>query len=229
VFPAASAAAANTAIMGDIAGVSGTAVRLKATVIGQAPIERIEIRDGMSVVKTVRPHALSDLGARVRIVWSGARYRGRNRDVNWDGSLGIEGNAIRRFATANFLNPERAVTQDSDRALRWQSTTTGTFSAIDLWLADPLAGVLDIATKEICAKVEIAAIGYEDTRLEVGPIDRTLRLFRLPETCSSYRVDIDEEVDMSAREEKRLYLCVTQEDGIQAWSSPIYLMPAPDL
>ena len=74
-------------IMGDIARVADGEVELAIEVVGSAPIERLDIYDGLDLLETVRPYAAADLGARVRLVYEGAEYRGRARTTTWDGSL----------------------------------------------------------------------------------------------------------------------------------------------
>ena len=74
-------------LMGDIAKVTDGEVELAIEVIGSAPIERLDIYDGLDLIETVRPYGAGDLGRRVRLVYEGAEYRGRARTTTWDGSL----------------------------------------------------------------------------------------------------------------------------------------------
>ena len=82
VFPDTGSQTVNSVMMGDIVKTSDDTVTLKVEVSAQNPIERIEIRNGMDVMKTVRGFSESDLGERIRVVWSGAEYRGRGRETN---------------------------------------------------------------------------------------------------------------------------------------------------
>ena len=77
--------------MGDIARVADGEVELAIEVVGSAPIERLDIFDGLDLIETVRPYAAGDLGRRVRLVYEGAEYRGRARTTTWDGSLDARG------------------------------------------------------------------------------------------------------------------------------------------
>ena len=43
--------------------------------------ERMEIRNRMEVLETVRPYAASELGRRIRVIWEGSEYRGRGRQT----------------------------------------------------------------------------------------------------------------------------------------------------
>src|SRR5262249_26751606 len=127
--------------MGDIIRPGSAPMRLTAEVIGTAPIERLDVLHGAKVVQTARPFAASDLGARVRVTWQGAEYRGRGRETMWQGKLTLKGNRVGRFAPVNFLNPERKVVETSPgAALAWTSVTTGNLVGIDIWLDEARRG-----------------------------------------------------------------------------------------
>ena len=49
----------------------------------------------------------SDLGERIRVVWSGAEYRGRGRETTSIGSVAFHGRTINRMAKVNAWNHER--------------------------------------------------------------------------------------------------------------------------
>ena len=124
---------------------------LSAEVIGTAPVERVDVLHGTTVVHTVRPFAAADLGRRVRVLWQGAEYRGRGRETMWQGKLDAStGNRITRFAPVNFLNPERKVTETAPgTALAWTSVTTGNLAGVDLWLDEARRGTLKIETNVV--------------------------------------------------------------------------------
>ena len=108
--------------MGDIIRPGRVPMRLAAEVIGTAPIERVDVLHGTAVAQTFRSYGASDLGRRVRLMWQGAEYRGRGRETLWQGKLTVAGNRIARFASVNFLNPERTV----------QETVAGTALSLEL-------------------------------------------------------------------------------------------------
>ncbi|MEL0018893.1 MAG: DUF3604 domain-containing protein, partial [Rickettsiales bacterium] len=69
-FPDTGSRTVNEVMMGDIVQTSDASVTLKVEVSAQTPIERIEIRNGMDVLKTVRGFGAGELGERIRVVWS---------------------------------------------------------------------------------------------------------------------------------------------------------------
>ena len=89
------------AMMGDIVRIDGGRATIRVRVDAAAPIERIDLRCGPRTLETIRPYGGGDLGARVRVVWEGAEYRGRGRMTTWDGALEVSGNEILGFQPIN--------------------------------------------------------------------------------------------------------------------------------
>lgn len=213
------------AAMGDIIRPGSVPMHVDVEVIGTAPVERLDILHGAQVVETVRPFTLAESGCRVRVLWQGAEYRGRGRETHWLGKLALTGNRIARFAPVNFLNPERQVRETSPATmLEWTSVTTGNLAGIDLWLNDARAGVLDIETNIVSGRVDLAALTGDPITFEGGGLDRKLSVYRLPDADWSNRVACEHTAKHAGSGDLPVYVRVTQVDGHQAWSSPIYLV-----
>jgi hypothetical protein len=199
-------------------------VELAVEVVASAPIERIDIWDGLELHETVRPYGKAELGARVRLVYEGAEYRGRARTTTWDGSLEIAGNRILRAGMINNWNLDRGLQRQDETSVTWKAVTTGNYGAIDLWLAAPAAaGQLTFRTAPVSGEVDIAALGVEPRVFEAGGLERAIRLQRLPEAMRETRLGLRRRVPVRAAGDTRLWVRVQQEDGHRLWSSPIYL------
>ena len=200
-------------------------MRISAEVIGTAPIERVDVLHGTRVVQTVRPFAAAHLGRRVRVVWQGAEYRGRGRETMWQGKLTLTGNRIGRFAPVNFLNPERKVQETTPgTALAWNSVTTGNIAGIDIWLDEPGRGTLALETNVVSGKVNLTTLADDTVTFDGGGLGRRISVYRLPEQDWSRRLAVEHTVTFTGGGDLPVYLRVTQSDGHQAWSSPIYLI-----
>jgi hypothetical protein len=211
--------------MGDIIRPGLVPMRLVAEVIGTAPVDRVDVLHGTQVVQTVRPYAAADLGRRVRVLWQGAEYRGRGRESMWNGKLTITDNRFVRFAPVNFLNPERKVQETTPGAvLTWNSVTTGNLAGIDIWLDEARRGTLAIESNIVSGQVDLGALADDTIAFDGGGLGRRLSVYRLPETDWSRCVTLDHTVKFSGGADLPVYLRVTQADGHQAWSSPIYLI-----
>ncbi|MGI9422176.1 MAG: DUF3604 domain-containing protein, partial [Hyphomicrobiaceae bacterium] len=214
----------DTAIMGDIVKTSANSVELSCEVTAHAGIERIEIRNGETVLETVRPHADTELGDRIRVLWSGAEYRGRGRNTTWRGRAQLSDAKISRFETINHWNPERFFEQRGSNSVLWDTVTTGNFMGFDVWLEESRAGQLNVTTNHGDLSIGLGDVGAADHELDAGGLARKLRVFRLPDQSLDRSMTVSRTVSLNEVGDTPIWICVTTEDGYQAWSSPIYLI-----
>ena len=213
------------AIMGDIARVAPDtqAVTLKIAVCGNEPIERIDLYDGLDLLETVFPNGTDSASRRVRLLWQGARYRGRGRNARWTGELTVEGNVIERAEDCNFLTPTIRPEQVSNQEITIDGLTAGGAQGVDLWLRDADAGHLSFNSNQGAATFEIGDLSEIDRQVSFGGLGLGVRAFRLPEVCAISDVSFERIIPVRSQGDTRLYARITQMDGHQAWSSPIYL------
>ncbi len=217
------AAPAREAMMGDILKTDARIAKFRIHAIGSAPIERVEIRNGLKTLEVYRLFEKKDLGRRIRVIWEGSEYRGRGRQTIWDGGCTVTGNFFARVAPINFWNLDRRLERISPTQLKWSALTTGCFGGFDAWLDDANAGMLRIDTALVKTEVDVADIGLDDRVFDAGGIKRRIRVFRMPDENPHYRVDIERDVELVDARDNALYVCLVQEDGNLAWSSPIYI------
>lgn len=211
------------AMMGDIVQSTDAAVEFTIEAQASAPIERLEIRNGLEVLETWRPYDEAALGRRIRVNWEGSEYRGRGRQTIWDGGCTLDGNSFERFVPINMWNLDRKIEQTGPGALSWTALTTGGFGGFDAWLTDPRAGTLRIDTPLVKCEVAVADIGREDMVFDAGGIRRRIRIFRLPDENPYREVKLSRRIALKPAGDNALYVCLTQEDGHLIWSSPIYV------
>ena len=72
--------------------------------------------------------------------------------------------------------------------------------------------------------MDLAALSDDTVAFDGGGLGRKLSVYRLPEADWSRRVTLDHTVTFAGGADLPVYLRVTQADGHQAWSSPIYLI-----
>jgi hypothetical protein len=209
--------------MGDILRSNAANAVFKVEVVASAPIERLEIRNRMEILETVRPYGRDELGRRIRVLWEGSEYRGRGRQTIWDGSAKLEGNGFARLAPINFYNLDKTLEQTAPGRVQWRALTTGGFGGFDGWLDDPLSGVLSIDTALVQARIPVAEIGYEDRVFEAGGIGRGIRVFRLPDDNPYTALQLERQVALRDDRDNGLYVRLVQDDGHITWSSPIYI------
>ena len=211
------------AIMCDIVQCYDESVHISVECIAQAPIERIEILNGSERIEIFRGFDETDLGARIRVIWQGAEYRGRGRKTTWTGSARFEACRVERIAPINQWNHERPTLLQGDDRVTWNTITTGNFGGFDAWLATAEDGQLAIDSNHVTGSFAIDDIGLDEVVLDGGGLDRKIRIFRLPQNndCRELRAAV--EVDLKATGDNPIWVRVTTEDGFNAWSSPIFI------
>ncbi len=211
------------AMMGDILRSDAKTVTFSIDVHGTAPIERIDIRNGLDTLEVYRPYSEADLGRRIRVIWEGSEYRGRGRETIWDGHAEVSGNSFESLSAINRFNIDRRFEQTAPGRIEWSALTTGGFGGFEAMLQDSSAGKLEIDTALIQQSIEIDSIGRDELIFENGGIERRIRVFRLPDNNPHDAIHIEREISLVDDRDNALYVRVTFEDGHYAWSSPIYL------
>jgi hypothetical protein len=215
---------ARSAIMGDVIEVGTGVPCLHVRVVGTAPVESVEVRNGPTVVKTLRPYGEDDLGRRVKVVWSGAEVRGRDRIVRWDGGLRVRGNTILGATPINFWNANQQLEKIASQQLVWKSITTGGVTGVILALKQLNAGSLDIDTHQCRVECEIGSVGLEPMRWDCGGLRKEIKVYRLPDRQASCEFSFSLPLADLHRGDNPIYVRVTQVDGHMAWTSPVYLV-----
>jgi hypothetical protein len=211
-----------TAIMGDIVSTQAGSVTFNVAVEASSPVLSLELRRGRDVLEVIRPHDGRQPGKRVRVEWSGAEYRGRGRETVWDGSATVTGGTIVSARTINFLNPQRPLRHLSAESIEWSSITTGNLAGIELVVSPDTTGIA-ITTPHASVEKALSDIAVVPTTIECGGLARQLRLSRLPEMLESKSLSLERDINLRPGDNP-LFVCVTFEDGHQAWSSPIYVV-----
>jgi len=214
---------ATKALMGDIVHLPSGEMDLNVSVETTSPIERVDIFNGVDLVETVRPYTEGDLGERIRVHWEGAEYRGRFREVIWDGSAEVTGNTVVSSAPLNFLNRDKTLARDGN-SLSWKALTTGNFGGFDITLEDGQSGTLSLKTPLVNFEKAISEIGLEDTVYdESGDLPRFVKVFRLPNVNTHKSLKFSRKIQLKDIGDNPIYIRLTQEDGTRTWTSPIYV------
>jgi Protein of unknown function (DUF3604) len=212
------------AMMGDIVHLPGGTAELAVDILTTVPIERVDLFNGLDHVETIRPYGPDQLGDRIRVMWEGAEYRGRFRQVIWDGTAHLSGNRILDARPFNFFNRDKTLDRIGDNGLEWKALTTGNIGGFDIWVEDAYGGTLKIETPLVSCGVPLEEIGYDDEIFDKsGILPRYLKLFRLPSENTHRRMRFKRRVDLRDTGDNPLFIRLTQEDGTLAWTSPIYV------
>ena len=212
------------AMMGDILQTAEQNVKFSIDVHGEAPIERIDIRNGLETLEVFRPYSEADLGRRIRVIWEGSEYRGRGRETIWDGHAELIGNEFESVTPINRYNIDRRFEHSAPGRVDWSALTTGGYGGFEAVLQDPGSGKLVIDTELIQQEIDVGDIGHKELIFENGGIERRIRVFRLPDENPHCAVRIERNIVLVNDRDNALYVRITHEDGHYTWSSPIYLI-----
>ena len=215
-------------MMGDIVQSVETTVELKLHVHAHSPIERIEVRNGSEVIKVIRPYQSSDnakSSKRIRVIWSGAEYRGRGRQTNWTGRARFTHSRITGLQKINAWNHERLLAQSGSDTVEWDAMTTGNYGGFDVWLdvMDSENASVDLSSNHGSLSAGYAKLDFDGVQLDAGGLKRQINVYQLPETLEQCEVRESVEIPLQSEGDNPLWISVFTEDGFQAWSSPIFV------
>jgi hypothetical protein len=211
------------AMMGDVVELGKEEIpHLDIRVVGTAPIESVAVHNSMDLIHTLRPYDQDDLGNRVKIIWSGAEVRGRDRMANWDGNLQVAGNAITAVTPINFWNNNQPLKKKGRHQLSWKSVTTGGCAGVIITLEKPNTGRLSVDTVQRKVACQISSLGLEPKVWDCGGLQKEIRIVRLTDQRPNCEYSFCLPLTDLRADENPIYIRMTQEDGHMAWSSPLY-------
>ena len=144
--------------------------------------------------------------------------------VQWICKSQITKGKILKIKDINFWNPNRKPKLINDNELEWKAVTTGGFSSCDLWVDEiALTGSLKINTNFENISVKLKDIIAKEKTFNFGGMDIKLNIKCLPDKLNNSSFTFKKEFDLIKNKEAKFYVKVTQENGHQAWSSPIYI------
>jgi hypothetical protein len=202
-------------------------VTIRGRVVGTGDLERIDVFRGLDIIRSITPYGPADVAdsPRYRVAWAGSRVRGRDRLTRWDGSLELSTGRILAATPFAMENPEKGIVEQTGTRIAWISNTTGDDDGLDLTLDAPPDTVLRFRTPVIDLDVPLSDFADGTTRtFPAGGIDLRVFMRRLPTTGFTRELMIDHTDPAPPSGTCAAYwIRATQEDGAQAWISPVYL------
>ena len=202
-------------------------VTIRGRVVGTGDLERIDVFRGLDIIRSLTPYRPADVtdSPRYRVAWAGSRVRGRDRLTRWDGSLQLSAGRIIAATPFAMENPEKGIVEQTATRIAWISNTTGDDDGLDLTLDAPADAVLHFHTPVIDLDVPLSDLTDGTTRtFPAGGIDLRVFMRRLPTRGFTRELPIDHTDPAPPPGACAAYwIRATQEDGAQAWTSPVYL------
>ena len=209
------------------AGRSNGPVNVSGRAVGTGPIERIDIFRGLEHIRMVSPYTPASFegSPRYRIAWAGSRVRGRDRLTTWDGHVELSAGRFVDAVAFAMENPEKGIRERSERRVSWVSNTTGDDDGIDVTIDAPADAVFRFHSPVIESEVRVRELADGQTRsIPAGGVDLRVFVRRLPARGHASEIRFEHTDPSPTRGRTHPYwIRVTQEDGAQAWTSPVYL------
>jgi Protein of unknown function (DUF3604) len=202
-------------------------VTIAGRAVGTGPIERIDVFRGLEHIRMVSPYGAGSFEGsnRYRIAWAGSRVRGRDRLTTWDGHVELSSGRIVSAVPFAMENPEKGIRERTDSRVAWISNTTGDDDGVDVVVDAPAGAVFRFHTPIIQLEVRLSDLADGRTlTFPAGGVDLRVFLRRLPARGQAGELAFAHTDPSPARGRCHPYwIRVTQEDGAQAWTSPVYL------
>lgn len=199
--------------------------RLKARVTGTAPLESVEVFEGMERRRLCQPAEFDNMedSRTLRIAWRGARHRGRGRRVCWDGDILLEGMRAESATEFGFDSPADGIVEQTSGRIRFKSQTTGDSDGIEIRLSDPIPAEAKLIFDSAQGRWEIPMAGLP-REIVIGDLDRVLTVRRYPDEVATRKLTLDTRLHTET-DQGPIWLRITQTDGERAWTSPFFPQP----
>lgn len=196
-------------------------LRLRVVAAGTADLEELLVLRGTECVCRWPPRVERD-PRRVRVVWSGARIRGRDRRARWDGAIALSGGRIVGAEGYAFDSAAEGIVARTETRVAWRSATSGDEDGVILEVEADAAALLrfesDIATFE----VRLGDLDGAPCVRPAGGVALQVKVERLP-LGGGRRCDFVHEEEVPTGGAHPYYVRLTQTDGARAWTSPFYV------
>jgi hypothetical protein len=122
-------------------------------------------------------------------------------------------------------NPEKGISKRAERRIGWISNTTGDDDGVDIAVEAPAGAVLRFRTPVIDLDVPLSDLASGATlTFPAGGVDLRAFMRRLPVRDHARELTIEHtDATPPGGACAAYWIRVTQEDGAQAWTSPVYL------
>jgi hypothetical protein len=199
-------------------------------VAGTAPIERVEVFNGLERIDTLSPRPADPSSHRVKVQWGGASRRYSYSGVIWDGELRAPAHAVRLIDVMPFDTPVERITEVSTQGFTWHTVTCGDVDGVTIDVLDDDAEITVVAQCVLIAgHVELGDRNHMCAA--GGQTERARLTFRLREvrdrSLSVALGPVDRQLEVYTVPEQPYFVKVTQTDGEMAWSSPVYVRYEP--
>jgi len=192
-------------------------------VIGTAPLHVVSLYDGLQEIWRLTPNPPKRDPRRIRVTWTGARGKDRNRATHWDGGLTLSAGSIVAAIPLNMYPPKWGIVQQDMRHVCWRSVTAGNEAGVLLEVDAGDDAVVSFAAGPADFQFVLGEVRRQDVHRDVGGLEQTVHASTMHFCGDSTQIDIDYRHTEAAPGDHVYWLRVLQANDHRAWSSPIYV------
>ena len=197
-------------------------VRLTVSAEGTADLEEIVVQRGTECLYRYPEQVQRDRG-RIRIVWSGARIRGRDRIARWDGHVEMCGARITAAEAYAFDSAAEGIDEVTASRVAWRSVTSGDVDGLVLSLEASSGATLAFRSEITSFDLPLAQLDAGPHVVEAGGEELQVKVEYLPLGMQSRSCDFEFADEAPLPGCHPYYVRLTQVDGARAWTSPFYI------
>lgn len=197
----------------------------RVSYVGTSILDRIEIYNKSKLIRTFFPHIKSNKTKNIKIVWSGSKTKGRNRNFSWLGNLKLEDNNILKIEKINFFRSDDFVNYSSN-SLNWRGNTTGGLQGIIMKVQSNSGKLKLKVNNSKDFELVVAKITQNPIKYKMGGLDAQLEIYQVDENNKGIPIQYNfefQEFKNLTKGENAIFAKIIQRDGHLAWSSPIFL------
>lgn len=197
---------------------------LKIKVLGTAPIEEVIIFDGTRKIHTEFINNRKRIINKIRITWTGACSRDRNRYTLWDGGLTLSSGKILSVDALNMASDREKIVRQTDQEILWKSMTVGNTEGIVFYIDAPDDARISFKTSSTSFDFILKDIYEKDLHIDAGEVGQAVDITTLHYEGVNSSADFEFEDKNFFSGEHAYYVKVIQENFHKAWSSPIFVI-----
>ena len=156
----------------------------------------------------------------LRVIWQGAEYRGRGREVDWNGKVFISNNNFSNLVTINSFNHEKQIRLMNSKTIIWHSTTTGGQSGYEV-LLDNLNGNLNFEINDKKISINLKTLKEKRIVKHFGGINKQVCFSLVSKDDSDKEFIFNRKINLNKK--NGFFFKTFFRYGHIAWTSPIYI------
>jgi|YNPMSStandDraft_2_1061718.scaffolds.fasta_scaffold02704_2 hypothetical protein len=196
---------------------------IKINCFTTSSLDRIEIYHNTKILDYYFPKIENKKQKAIKILWSGSKTKGRDREFFWEGSL-ISLNKIVRIEKINFWPKHRLIFNKDKNLLSWKGSTTGGTQGLIL-IFSKIEGEIKIKINGKNLGLNIKEIGLRPKTFQMGGLDAKLEIYETSTTDSPQEISFNLTVPKFNKQKVNpVFVKIIQRDGHLAWSSPIFFI-----